>query len=356
MEKLYINLDENSYWIYIGKGLLPTLGKHVAGADKILLITDENVEKYYGDQITQIVEGRILEKVILRPGEPTKNLGNVGHLLEIMLEKGLTRSSKVIALGGGVIGDIAGFTASIYMRGIDFIQVPTTLLAQVDSSVGGKTGVNLEQGKNMVGSFYQPKVVVIDIDLLKTLPHRELISGLGEIIKYGIIYDGEFFDYINENLWNLLALEETVVTKIIKRCCEIKAAIVSQDEQEMGVRKILNFGHTIGHGIEALTHYEKYTHGEAVILGMYYEAQIAKNRGYIDESYFRDIEMIIRKTGLDLNISQFILTDLLDAMTKDKKNKGGKISFILPRGKGNVQEVLLTPEELATFLYTYLYV
>lgn len=332
--------------ISIDRGLLGNLQDFLGEGDRWVIVTDENVDVLYGQKLMQLLKDRKVEKIVIPSGEGSKNLQTVEYLLKTMLEYGLTRRSKVIALGGGVVGDIAGFCASIYMRGIPFIQVPTTLLAQVDSSVGGKTGVNMPQGKNIVGSFYQPQTVVIDVETLSTLSKRELISGIGEVIKYGIIYDYNFLEYINKNLSKLFALEEEVIIKVIKRCCEIKAEVVSKDEKEEGLRKILNYGHTIGHALETATHYKNYTHGEAVLIGMYYEALMAKKLGYIDESYYKQISETIRKTGISLEIYRTPLPVLIDCMMKDKKNKDGKISFILPEGKGKVTEVLLTREEI----------
>lgn len=346
MGKVFIDLGEMAYDIHIEKLLLNSISDYIGDADKWMIITDENVDKLYGESLKKALEGKENYKFIIDPGEESKTFLTVEKILNKMIENGITRSSKIIALGGGVVGDIAGFCASIYMRGISFIQVPTTLLAQVDSSVGGKTGVNMAQGKNMVGSFYQPQVVIIDTDTLRTLPKRELISGMGEIVKYGVIWDYEFLNFIEENLEDIMNLEEDIMKKIIKKCCEIKAEVVSKDERELGVRKILNFGHTIAHAIETLTDYKRYTHGEAVSIGMYYEALMAKDFGYIDEEYFSKIESLIKRLGVCLDLSEFSIESLREAMMKDKKNKDGKISFIFPKGRGNVEEVLLNKEEI----------
>ncbi|MCC5910550.1 MAG: 3-dehydroquinate synthase [Clostridiaceae bacterium] len=346
MERLLIDLGEDSYYIDIDEDLLEIMDKAIDSGDKIVLITDKNVDNLYGKAIEKFLKDKKPYKITIPPGEKSKTMATVEYILSQMLDCGLTRNSKVIALGGGVVGDIAGFSASIYMRGIDFVQVPTTLLAQVDSSVGGKTGINMPAGKNTVGSFYQPKAVLIDTKVLKTLPKRELISGIGEVIKYGIIYDDMFLNDIKNEFEAILKLDYKVMKKVIRRCCEIKAAIVSQDEKEKGIRKILNFGHTIGHGLEAITNYKKYTHGEAVIIGMYYEAKLAKSLGYIKETYFKEITDIIHKTEVSLDITMLSLEDLTHAMIKDKKNRGEKISFILPIDKGKVKEVLLFPNEV----------
>ncbi|NBG88814.1 3-dehydroquinate synthase [Isachenkonia alkalipeptolytica] len=344
MEKLQIALENNPYEIHMEKGLIRGLDPYLEKADQTLIITDENVDRLYGDSLEAGMKGRESQKIILPPGESSKNLSMVEKILSKMLDLGLTRNSRIIALGGGVVGDIAGFCASIYMRGIPYVQVPTTLLAQVDSSVGGKTGVNLPQGKNTVGSFYQPRWVVIDPKVLSTLSKRERITGIGEVIKYGVIYDYDFLTYIRENFEALMNLEETVILAVVKRCCEIKGEIVVEDEKEKGLRKILNFGHTLGHALEALSNYEKYTHGEAVLIGMYHEAFMAKKMGLLDAAYFEEVAGLIKKTGVSLDIEGFPREDLVQRMMRDKKNKGDKISFIVPRERGKVEEKLLLEE------------
>ncbi len=346
MERVFIDLEEDSYSIYIESGLISNIDSYIGQGDKFLILTDENVEALYGKAIEKALGKREYHKFIISPGETSKTFATVEKILSRMLELNFTRRSKIIALGGGVVGDIGGFSASIYMRGIPFIQVPTSLLAQVDSSVGGKTGVNLVGGKNMIGSFHQPDTVLIDLASLKSLPKREKISGLGEIIKYGIIWDYDFLEELEGSLERILSSEEDTMKKIIKTCCTIKAEIVSRDEKELGIRKILNFGHTIGHALETATNYELYTHGEAILIGMYYEALMAKSFKMIDRQYFEKIEKLIRATGVSLDISKLSKDQLLDNMMKDKKNKEGKISFILPKGLGSVEEVLLDRSEV----------
>ena len=345
MEKLHINLEKNSYDIYIEMGLVSKLESYIGKVPRVVLITDQNVEKFYGKSLDALMRKREVYRITLPPGESNKTLTMVEKILGDMLDYGINRDSMVIAVGGGVVGDIAGFCASIYMRGIPYLQVPTTLLSQVDSSVGGKTGVNMPGGKNTVGSFYQPLAVIIDPGVLNTLSKRELITGIGEVIKYGIIYDDEFLTYIDENYDGILGLEEKVIKTVIKRCCEVKASIVAKDEKEKGIRKILNYGHTLGHALETLGSYEKHTHGEAVLIGMYYEALMAKNMGLINNNYFQRITKVIKKTDVSLNINNFKIQELIEAMGKDKKNKGDKISFILPLGGGRVQEKLLCGED-----------
>jgi len=346
MEKLYVSLANNSYEIYIEGGILSRLKSYLGKADQSVLITDDNVERIYGELLDTAMKGQKNRKIVVPAGEGSKNLSMAEKILSDMLDFGLTRNSLVIAVGGGVVGDLAGFCASIYMRGISYVQVPTTLLGQVDSSVGGKTGVNMPQGKNTIGTFHQPQSVVIDLSVLSTLPRRALITGIGEVIKYGVIYDYDFLKYVEENFEAVIKLQRDRIEKVIKRCCEIKTKIVAADEKEQGLRKILNFGHTVGHALEVLGNYEKYTHGEAVLIGMYYEALMAKNLGLIEDDYFDRIQRVIKKTGVSLEIKEFAISDLVEVMGKDKKNKEGKISFILPTGRGEVTEKLFSTDEI----------
>lgn len=346
MGKIFINLKENSYYIHIDRGILTSISSFVEDTDKIMVISDENVNKHYGDLVLNILVEKQVNNFIIQAGEDSKNFSKLEEILNNMIEVGLDRNSKIIALGGGVVGDIAGFAASIYMRGIPYIQIPTSLLAQVDSSVGGKTAINMSQGKNMVGSFYQPEAVIIDINTLKTLPKREIISGIGEIIKYGIIWDYTFLDFIEEKLEAILELEEKTMKFVIKKCCEIKGEIVSQDEKESGIRKILNFGHTIGHALEVVTDYKRYSHGEAVLIGMFYETIMANRLGYMDNKYCEKIQRLIKRTEINLEISEFPIESLVRAMGKDKKNKGKKVSFIFPKEEGSVEEVFLEKGEI----------
>ena len=259
------------------------------------------------------------------------------HLHGELLKSKFDRSSLLIALGGGVIGDITGFVASTYMRGIRFIQVPTTLLSQVDSSVGGKTGVNHPLGKNMIGTFYQPSLVVIDINTLKTLPHREFLSGMSEVIKYGIIADRKLFDYLQTNREDILSFGDSII-HIIKRSCEIKADVVSKDEQEAGLRAILNFGHTIGHAIETVTGYKKYLHGEAIAIGMCAAAELAVKSGILNAKETAHIRKLIESYNLPVMIPDDLkASELIEAMEIDKKVTAGKIKFILPETIGAVR-------------------
>lgn len=346
MEKIFIDLEGRGYYINIGNEVSDGVRNIVSGGHKTMLVTDRNVNNLYANVFMEslALDGEI-HKWILEPGESSKSLKTVEEICSKMLELGFTRDSKIIALGGGVVGDIAGFVASVYMRGITFLSVPTSLLACVDSSVGGKTGVNLPGGKNIIGSFYQPESVWIGLDFLKSLPRREIISGLGEIIKYGIIWDYDFLKYIEKNMSKILKLEKESLKYIIGQSCKIKAKVVSMDEKEAGIRKILNHGHTFAHAIEAQAGYKKYKHGEAVLIGMYYESRMAREMGLISSEYFKEIASIIEGLGVHLELD-FEKSELLEKMMHDKKNQGGKISFILPDGKASVKEIFLSKEEV----------
>lgn len=346
MENILIDLQENSYPIYIEQNLLNSIDSLLSDADKYFIITDENIYTLYSNRLLSSFKEKDIYHYILKPGERSKSFSNLENILDSMVEKGLTRNSKIIAFGGGVVGDIAGFCASIYMRGVNFVQIPTTLLAQVDSSVGGKTAINMPGGKNMIGSFYQPEAVFIDTSTLNSLANKEIISGIGEILKYGIIWDFDFLNYLDKNLDKLINLEEDITKYVIKKCCTIKAKIVSKDEKETGIRKILNFGHTLAHSLETITDYKRYTHGEAVLVGMYYESLMACSMGLIDSCYFAKIESIILRLNIDLDISEFPLDSLVQIMMIDKKNRDNKISFILPQSEGIVKEILLDKEEI----------
>lgn len=346
MESIQVKLKNNSYTINIGENILEKASNQLSNREKWLIVTDNNVDRLYGKQLEKKLAGYNIFKYVVPPGEESKTPQVVIEVLNELLKYQFTRQDKIIALGGGVIGDLAGFCASTYMRGISFVQIPTTLLAQVDSSVGGKTAVNLPKAKNIMGAFHQPQLVIADTSVLKTLPRREIISGLGEVIKYGIIEDYDFFTYIHQHMNRVLDLDQNLLPYIVKSCCEIKANIVGQDEKEKGLRKNLNFGHTFGHAIETITKYKQYTHGEAVIIGMYYEAKIAEKMGLIDKEYTKEIGLCLNNTGVSLGVELFSKKELVKIMARDKKNKDNKISFILPVGKGRVQEFFISEKEL----------
>lgn len=289
----------------------------------MMIITDAKVAEIAGNRVLELMRsgGFKVELAVFPGGEDHKNLTTVGTLTEKMVELGLDRHSTVIALGGGIPGDVAGFAASIYMRGIRYIQVPTTLLAQVDSSVGGKTGVNLPQGKNLVGTFHQPSLVFIDVSFIKTLPEREYLTGLAEVIKYGIIWDSGFFGFLEQNQSAIGSRDQECLQQIVHRCCAIKADIVAQDETEGGIRALLNLGHTFGHALEALTGYRRYNHGEAVAIGIVLAARLAAESGVLSSSDHDRIQNLIVSLGLPTSYERLVSSDIINQMRKDKKER-----------------------------------
>ncbi len=342
MDQVRVDLGQRSYNIFIDEGILSKTGEALLPFDfspKIIIISNPTVFSLYGKVVTDSITKAGFEclNILIPDGEEYKDYFWTYHILSELLKLRLDRNSCLIALGGGVIGDITGFAASLYMRGIRFVQIPTTLLSQVDSSVGGKTGVNHPLGKNMIGTFYQPKLVWIDIDTLATLPQRELLCGISEIIKYGIIWDDQLFDFMEQNKDKILKLELSALKYIIRRSCEIKADVVSKDERESGLRAILNFGHTIGHAIETETGYRRWLHGEAIAIGMHLEARVAEKMGLIDKRQVMRIQSILSAYGLpsglppDLNIDK-----LIGHMKLDKKFEAGQIKLILPERIGKV--------------------
>lgn len=343
MQKIRVELAERSYNIMIGNGILEDTGSTIQKfefSNKLALISNPTVYDLYGKTVSESLKasGHDLIEVLLPDGEEYKSLASTEKIYELLLKAKLDRKSALIALGGGVIGDITGFAASTYMRGIDFIQIPTTLLAQVDSSVGGKTGVNHPLGKNMIGAFWQPRLVWIDTATLGSLPRREFISGLGEVIKYGVIWDEDFFAYLESNRDKILSLDKEALTHIISRSCEIKSEVVSKDERESGLRAILNYGHTIGHAIETITGYTKYLHGEAVAIGMYMEARLSQQLGLIDNKAVARIKALIDSYELPSEMTDEIrINDLMEKMQIDKKTVGGKLHFVLPEKVGSVR-------------------
>jgi 3-dehydroquinate synthase len=343
METVRVELIERSYDIVIGNGLLDGIGarlKAYGPSPKAALVSNPTVFALYGERVTDSIKkaGFDLEHVIIPDGEEYKNLETLKRIYDELLKHGLDRKSALIALGGGVVGDITGFAAATYMRGISYIQIPTTLLAQVDSSVGGKTGVDHKLGKNMIGAFWQPGLVLIDPVTLKTLPKKQLLAGLAEVIKYGVIYDSELFGFLEANRERIFNLDDKAITYIIRRSCEIKADVVSKDERESGLRAILNYGHTIGHAIETATGYTRYLHGEAVAIGMHLEAKLSQLLKGIDEGQVFRIKALIDSYGLPSEIPKDInRDDILSSMQLDKKAVAGKLKFILPESIGCVK-------------------
>jgi len=335
-----VELGPRSYDICIGEDWLPDLVdklSFVAPSSQSVMITDRNVFHLAGRQLLQILgqAGFRVEPAVIPGGEDSKNLATAAWLYEQMVAYGLDRKSTVFALGGGIVGDIAGFVAATYMRGIPFVQIPTTLLAQVDSSVGGKTGVNLPLGKNLVGSFHQPHLVFVDVAFLRTLPIREYQTGLAEVIKYGVIWDKDFFNYLEREQSQIINRDPLCLQYIINRCCTIKAEIVGVDETEAGIRALLNLGHTFGHALESLTRYQQYTHGEAVAIGTVLAARLACNLQYINQSDLERIINLIKGFGLPTEFGDIDSQDILAQMHKDKKNIGGNLQLILPTSIGS---------------------
>lgn len=343
MQKIRVDLGERSYHIVIDSRNLSGIGAELNKFEfsgKLALVSNPTVFGLYGDTVSKALTaaGFDLAVILIPDGEGYKSLSSAEKIYGEMLKARLDRKSVLVALGGGVIGDITGFAASTYMRGIDFVQVPTTLLAQVDSSVGGKTGVNHSLGKNMIGTFWQPRTVWIDIDTLNTLPKRELLSGLAEVIKYGVIWDEEFFRFLEEKRDEVLGLDRETLTHIIRMSCGIKAEVVSRDERESGLRAILNYGHTIGHAIETATGYTRYLHGEAVAIGMYAEARLAAELGLIDSGQTERLKAVIESYGLPAILPGDIAPGLLfSSMQLDKKAVSGDLKFILPEKIGSVK-------------------
>jgi 3-dehydroquinate synthase len=332
MLRLAVELAGRSYDIHIGSGLLPQLARWIAPLQpsRLIVVTNPIVDGLHGFAARRSLGALApLHAVLLPDGEAAKSMASVQQVLDALVDAGADRKSVVVALGGGVIGDIAGFAASIYMRGIRFVQVPTTLLAQVDSSVGGKTGVNHPRGKNLIGAFHQPAVVVSDTDALQTLPARELAAGLAEILKHGLLADAGYFDAIERDLPRLLACDAAALTEAIAGSCRIKAGVVARDERESGERALLNLGHTFGHAIESLTGYGTWLHGEAVGCGMCLAADLSMRCGLIDAAAVARVEHAVHAAGLPTRIAGLAKRDAIASMRGDKKSEAGRIRFVL---------------------------
>ena len=343
MRIVQVPLGSRSYTIKVGGGLLSRLGAECAQlklGQRCAVITDSNVGKKFAKAALKSLSASGFQPVLITvpAGEKSKRIAVVEKCYDQLAAHRLERKSFIVALGGGVVGDLAGFVAATYLRGIPFVQVPTTLLAQVDSSVGGKTGVNLKAGKNLVGAFYQPRLVLCDLDALRTLPKREYISGLAEVIKYGVIYDAILFTQLERNLPKLLQRDAATLAAVVARCCEIKADVVGQDETESGLRAILNFGHTIGHAIENSSGYGKFLHGEAIAIGQVAAARLShKILGLPSGDVERIIKLFVH-AGLPVKIklSAAPRKKLFAAMKLDKKVSGGEVKFVLANRIGKV--------------------
>lgn len=328
-----VELGERSYPIVVATNCLASQAlfvKCISGT-QVLLVTNETVAPLYLDVLkVALPAGVQVDEVILPDGEKYKTLETVNRIFDVLLDKKHNRTTTLIALGGGVIGDMTGFAAACYQRGVNFIQVPTTLLAQVDSSVGGKTGVNHPQGKNMIGAFYQPQAVMIDPNVLKTLPARELAAGLAEVIKYGLIVDAEFYRWLQDNMVALLEKNNDALVYAIKRSCECKAKVVAEDEKESGIRAILNLGHTFGHAIEAFQQYKGYLHGEAVAIGTVIAAQLSMMLGDLTGQEVDDLKSLFKQAGLPVVVpKEMRCEDFFSLMQLDKKVVNGALRLIL---------------------------
>jgi 3-dehydroquinate synthase len=331
VQTLQVDVGHSRYPIAIGAGLLVNrelLDAHIRGRD-LLIVTNTTVARLYLWKLTDSLAGRRVAECILPDGEQHKTLQTAGWVFDALVGKKMNRDATVLALGGGVVGDIAGFAAACYQRGIGYVQFPTTLLAQVDSSVGGKTGVNHSGGKNLIGAFYQPQSVIADTDTLATLPDRELRAGLAEVIKYGCVWDPLLFDWLDHNMPKLLARDVDALTYAISRSCEIKATVVAKDEREQNLRAILNFGHTFGHAIEAATAYETFLHGEAVGLGMLIAADLSHRLGLIDGAVRNRVRDVLARAGLPTEAPRIGAARALELMHMDKKVLAGTVRLVL---------------------------
>ena len=333
MQTLRVELGERAYPIHIGEGLLSDAGLLAPHLEqpRVAVVTNTTVAPLYLQQLSTALraQGVAVISIVLEDGERYKDWATLNRIYDALLEQRCDRKTTLIALGGGVIGDLAGFAAATYMRGIPFIQVPTTLLAQVDSSIGGKTGINHRLGKNMIGAFYQPRVVLADTAVLKTLPPRELSAGLAEVIKHGLIRDEAVVAWLEQNVDSLLACDAQALAHAVRRCCEIKAAVVAEDERETGVRALLNFGHTFGHAIESGLGYGNWLHGEAVAAGMAMAGDLSRRMGLIAQSDAQRIVALLERAGLPVAQPGIAPARLLELMAVDKKTEGGRLRFIL---------------------------
>ena len=346
MDTITVGLGERSYLINFGEGVLAEIGSYCRAlktGKNVAIITNPVVGSHFLKTVKCSLSdaGYTVYNVEIPDGEEYKSFETLKSIYDRLIEFGFDRSSFLLALGGGVVGDIAGFTAATYLRGIPFVQVPTTLLAQVDSSVGGKTGINHEKGKNLIGAFYQPGFVLIDTATLDTLPEREYLSGLAEVVKYGIVLDGPLFDFMVANARRLLDRDKECLLTVIKRACSIKASIVEKDEKETGLRAVLNYGHTIGHAVETLTHYKKYTHGEAVAIGMVQAAKFSEEMGYSGSAETAKIIALLNALQLPVEMPFFSQSEYVDALLHDKKAKEGGINFVFNKGIGDFQVSLV---------------
>jgi 3-dehydroquinate synthase len=337
VQQLGIDLGERSYPILIGTGLLndgALLALHIP-ARTLMIVTNEVVAPLYLQQLKTALDGKRLFEIVLPDGEHTKSLGTLSKVFDAMVAARMNRDAAVVALGGGVVGDMAGFAAACYQRGVDYYQIPTTLLSQVDSSVGGKTAINHPGGKNLIGAFYQPRCVIADTEVLNTLPDRELRAGLAEVIKYGLVRDPEFFAWLENNVGKILARDPRALTYAIKRSCQMKAEVVGVDERELGLRAILNLGHTFGHAIENALGYGEWLHGEAVAAGMVLAAQMSMNMGWLPETDYTRTVTLLETSGLPIKAPSIGADKARELMGMDKKVLAGQLRLVLLQDLGH---------------------
>ena len=338
---LRVGLGPRGYDIAIRSGGLSEFGRFLSRrglSGKVALVTDRTVAQYYAKIVSEVLKraGFNVKVIKIPAGETAKTLQCVTHILDILVKEKFERGSLMVAVGGGVVGDVAGFTASVFLRGLRFIQVPTTLVAQVDSSIGGKTGVNHSLGKNLIGTFYQPLLVYIDPETLKTLPVREYVGGIAEVIKYGMILGKKFFGFLEREMPAILQKDPIALGLVIQRSCELKGQIVMRDEREAGLRRILNYGHTVGHALETLGRYQTHIHGEAVAIGMAQEAQLARYLGYCSDEVVLRQRNLLQRVNLPHQLPKFSRTSLWNAMKQDKKVAQEQVFCVFPTRIGKV--------------------
>lgn len=341
-----VDLGDRSYCIELGRDWLETIGRRIGdrlGAERIALVTVSTIARRYAPMLTRGLraKGVRVGRIVVPDGDRAKNLGQLAKLYDQFLELGLDRQSAVVTLGGGVVGDLGGFAAATYLRGIPFVQVPTTVLAMVDASIGGKTGVNLRQGKNLVGAFHQPQGVFIDVATLHSLPLRQRAAGTAELIKAAMIWDAELFEWLESRIEAFLDLDPKVVIPALERACGIKAEVVERDEREGGLRRLLNFGHTLAHAIETHSGYHGVLHGEAVAMGMVFAAERSEALGFAPLGTRSRLEALLKRTGLPTRVPDRPRRAYLSAIAVDKKKEGGKIHFVVSKGIGSAGTALL---------------
>ncbi len=350
-----VTLAERSYKIHIGSGLLANLGSLIKGecaGDRCALITNPTVARYYREPVVASLRqaGVRPEVIEIADGEAFKSLASLAGIFDGLIDAKLERGHAIVALGGGVVGDVAGFAAATYLRGVPLVQVPTTLLAQVDSSVGGKTAVNHSAGKNLIGTFYQPKLVVADLSTILTLPRREFVAGLAEVVKYGIILDPELFAFIETHLDSVLSQDHDALLYVVRRSCELKAQVVAKDEREEGLRAVLNFGHTLAHALESLTDYRLFLHGEAVAIGMAFATALSTSLGFCSETTQDRVMSLLQRLGLRLEMPEDLSGPaLIRALTGDKKSKDGKVKFVCVSDLGSTRFEYLSSQQIAEY-------